>query len=415
MHSARSSVDFSGVESLSKILQSPGTMSFGDLSLGATVEETGVSAEEVQGYITEDSSSAKLPFTCVYPECGKRFGRKENIRSHVQTHLNDRRFKCMHCSKRFVRQHDLKRHAKIHSGTKPYLCACGRDFARHDALTRHRQRGICAGGFEGVVRKPVKRGRPRKQRPDPEERTEKAARTRKRAQDRFETSSVSGTSESSFPESPSPKMLDEDIQMSLNPTDEDFELLRAMNAEMSSFHATTFSYTPPLSPYSTGNVSSPTKTPAIKPEDTPPDQPRDDFSLAPPPSLPATVSMAEMDRTTQGSSQTESHSGSQQGSQVGSPPGLSHSSPPSSGTLLDMDLGSAFPGNAGQMSRKPSQTDQTNGNLDLFSMGNSQGAFDDSWNADAYFSFDKCSGTSTADFSGGFGDDDPLFSDSISS
>ncbi|KAF2088668.1 hypothetical protein K490DRAFT_14337, partial [Saccharata proteae CBS 121410] len=74
---------------------------------------------------------------CMYPECDKTFGRRENIRSHIQTHLGDRQFRCNHCSKCFVRQHDLKRHAKIHTGDKPYKCPCGAGFARQDALTRH--------------------------------------------------------------------------------------------------------------------------------------------------------------------------------------------------------------------------------------------------------------------------------------
>lgn len=409
LHSARSSVDFGNLESPSRILCSPTKMSFGDLTLDAMVEETGVSAEEVQGYITEDASNAKLPFGCIYPDCGKKFGRKENIRSHVQTHLNDRRFKCIHCSKRFVRQHDLKRHAKIHSGTKPYLCACGRDFARHDALTRHRQRGICAGGFEGVVRKPVKRGRPRKQRPNPEDRMDKATRTRQRTRDRTDTSSVSGTSESSFPESPS-SIFCEDVEMSQAP--EDIALLRAMNGEAVTFSSGTFSYTPPLSPYSTGNVGSPTKTPAARPESSPQDQPSDDFKLSEASSLPVTVSMANMDRKSQSNSQIESHSGSQQGSQPGSPPALSHSSPPSSGTLLDFDFGGSLQTDIDQEEQKTSPGDHNSSGLDLFSMENTQSSVDEAWNDDAFFSFEKCSANSHADFSSGFGDD-PLFSDGI--
>ncbi|KAF2237311.1 hypothetical protein EV356DRAFT_421947, partial [Viridothelium virens] len=82
---------------------------------------------------------------CLYEDCAKKFGRRENIKSHVQTHLGDRQFKCNECQKCFVRQHDLKRHAKIHSGDKPHICLCGNGFARHDALTRHRQRGVCIG------------------------------------------------------------------------------------------------------------------------------------------------------------------------------------------------------------------------------------------------------------------------------
>ncbi|KAF2858892.1 hypothetical protein K470DRAFT_196583, partial [Piedraia hortae CBS 480.64] len=74
---------------------------------------------------------------CMWPGCERRFGRKENVRAHVQTHLGDRQFRCDCCGKTFVRQHDLKRHAAIHSPDRPFVCPCGMAFARHDALTRH--------------------------------------------------------------------------------------------------------------------------------------------------------------------------------------------------------------------------------------------------------------------------------------
>ncbi|KAF2267415.1 hypothetical protein CC78DRAFT_577128 [Lojkania enalia] len=151
---------------------------FQELDIDASLEYTGISAEEVQRYISEqDSTTSK--WTCLYPECGKTFGRRENIRSHVQTHLGDRQYKCNGCGKCFVRQHDLKRHAKIHTGNKPYKCPCGAGFARHDALTRHRQRGMCVGGFPDAVRRQAKRGRPKKNRPDMEERVKKANKTRR--------------------------------------------------------------------------------------------------------------------------------------------------------------------------------------------------------------------------------------------
>ena len=149
-----------------------------DLEIDASLEYTGISAEEVQRYISEqDPATSK--WTCLYPECGKVFGRRENIRSHVQTHLGDRQYRCNGCGKCFVRQHDLKRHAKIHTGNKPYKCPCGAGFARQDALTRHRQRGMCVGGFPDAVRKQAKRGRPKKNRPDMEERVDKANKTRR--------------------------------------------------------------------------------------------------------------------------------------------------------------------------------------------------------------------------------------------
>ena len=132
-----------------------------ELDLTSCIEYTGVSEEDVQSYISEQSPDTNR-WICLFPDCDKTFGRRENIKSHVQTHLGDRQYKCKNCAKRFVRQHDLKRHAKIHTGDKPYECPCGAGFARQDALTRHRQRGVCIGGFPNVIRRQARRGRPRK-------------------------------------------------------------------------------------------------------------------------------------------------------------------------------------------------------------------------------------------------------------
>ena len=137
--------------------------SIADIIIEETKTETGVTMDDINQYI-QGPDPADGRWVCVFDDCGKKFGRKENIKSHVQTHLNDRQYQCPTCNKCFVRQHDLKRHAKIHSGVKPYPCECGNSFARHDALTRHRQRGMCVGAFDNVVRKVVKRGRPRKNR-----------------------------------------------------------------------------------------------------------------------------------------------------------------------------------------------------------------------------------------------------------
>ena len=104
-------------------------------------------------------------FLCLYPDCGKYFKRRYNVRSHIQTHLCDRPYLCEVCQATFVRPHDLRRHEKCHQEEKPFKCPCGKTFTRHDALQRHRSRLICEGGIEipGKPKKPPgKRGRPRK-------------------------------------------------------------------------------------------------------------------------------------------------------------------------------------------------------------------------------------------------------------
>lgn len=86
-------------------------------------------------------------FTCTYKNCGKKFTRRYNVRSHIQTHLSDRPFGCSYCSKRFVRQHDLNRHVKGHLEARHCKCDCGKEFSRLDALKKHKLRNICIGGL----------------------------------------------------------------------------------------------------------------------------------------------------------------------------------------------------------------------------------------------------------------------------
>ncbi|KAH8668638.1 hypothetical protein BX600DRAFT_261185 [Xylariales sp. PMI_506] len=184
--------------------------SIASIDIEQTKTETGITMDDIHQFI-QGPEPRDNKWVCTFEDCNKRFGRKENIKSHVQTHLNDRQYKCPTCNKCFVRQHDLKRHAKIHTGIKPYPCECGNSFARHDALTRHKQRGMCIGAFDGVVRKVVKRGRPRKHRPDMDERKDKAIRTRKKNQSISSMSSQSGYSDSSAVNSP--ENVDTDFDM----------------------------------------------------------------------------------------------------------------------------------------------------------------------------------------------------------
>lgn len=242
-------------------------MSISDLNLEpgieASIEETNITLDDIAQFI-EGPDPVDNKWVCKYDGCGKKFGRKENIKSHVQTHLGDRQFRCGHCNKCFVRGHDLKRHAKIHTGTKPYPCLCGNSFARHDALTRHRQRGMCIGAFDGVVKKVIKRGRPRKHRPEMEDRLDKASRTRQKtseAQDPY-ASSASSCSISSWGSPPTENM--DNLSIRGTSPIEHMALFGMPNQtgmsmeQMMGFPPDTFSFTPPASPgYSTGNKPSP--------------------------------------------------------------------------------------------------------------------------------------------------------------
>lgn len=244
---------------------SPRRMSISDLNLepgiSASIQETNVTLDDIAQYI-DGPDPADNKWICNFDGCNKRFGRKENIKSHVQTHLDDRQFQCDHCNKRFVRGHDLKRHAKIHTGTKPYPCLCGNAFARHDALTRHRQRGMCIGAIDGITKKIVKRGRPRKHRPEMDERVDKATRTRHRVneKDNQYESSASSCSFSSW-DSPPAETLESLSIRGTSPFD-DMALFgnphQHMQNETYGLPPDLFTFTPPASPgYSTGQKPSP--------------------------------------------------------------------------------------------------------------------------------------------------------------
>jgi len=265
---------------------SPRRMEISDLNLepgiSASIEETNVTLDDIAQFI--EGPDLENKWTCKFEDCDKKFGRKENIKSHVQTHLGDRQFRCDHCKKCFVRGHDLKRHAKIHTGTKAYACLCGNAFARHDALTRHRQRGMCIGAFEGIVRKEIKRGRPRKHRPEMDERVDKASRTRwRKAQEASShhmgsdpyASSASNCSISSWGSPPTETMdhlsIHGDPRSPMPTYDDSMNLFgfSSQGMDMSSHNQVEpanqvalppdmFSFTPPASPvYSTGNKPSP--------------------------------------------------------------------------------------------------------------------------------------------------------------
>lgn len=227
----------------------------------ASIVETGIPAYEVQQYIGELSESDNK-YPCMWEGCNRRFGRKENVRAHVQTHLGDRQFKCNLCDKTFVRQHDLKRHIAIHSDDRPFVCPCGTGFARHDALTRHRQRGMCNGvlpGFEKTEEEKPKRGRPKKERPDMESRVDKASKQRKKNKGKESAgeeepdvqivyaSSSSGASDRSFPVTPPDTSDAFDADAFLNMANGDMQYDNGTSA---------WRDTPPTSPV----TASPTKT-----------------------------------------------------------------------------------------------------------------------------------------------------------
>lgn len=123
------------------------THTYNDKIPSAKARRTQIPAETMSSLMTgPDPVDGK--YVCLYGGCMRRFGRKYNIQSHIQTHLADRPFRCNVCAAGFVRRHDLVRHARIHGTGKDFVCGCGKGFSRMDALNRHRQRQICVGGAD---------------------------------------------------------------------------------------------------------------------------------------------------------------------------------------------------------------------------------------------------------------------------
>ena len=219
------------------------TQSDSDIDRDTSVEDPVITSKEITAFMYGPGSDNR--WSCKFPGCSRTFGRKENIKSHIQNHLGDRQFICSVCGNDFVRQHDLKRHMKIHSGVRPYTCPCGRTFCRQDALTRHRQRNTCEGGLNGIS--PIKRGRPKKVRPHSDQRLEKSTKTRQRALEKANEKAYQSSSGSSVCSFSSPQYMSDDIVFRGTSPLDDVETLRANLTEF-------LSSTPPTSPsHSTRN------------------------------------------------------------------------------------------------------------------------------------------------------------------
>ncbi|CRK06840.1 hypothetical protein BN1708_009733, partial [Verticillium longisporum] len=308
--------------------------SISGINIEETKTETGVTTDDIAIYI-QGPDPADNKWMCLFEDCGKKFGRKENIKSHVQTHLNDRQYQCPSCHKCFVRQHDLKRHAKIHTGIKPYPCECGNSFARHDALTRHRQRGMCIGAFDGIVKKVVKRGRPRKHRPEMDERVNKSARTRSKNQSISSISSQSGYSDTSGANSPE----------NYNPiSDNDFAAM-TMDIKQEQQHAR---HARPM-PFETVSMSSAPMSSAPMPSPPPArasplHHHENDLDVAPSPSVASHVSSFVSPEEIMDHPSVHSHHDASPTkstpSQYNTPPELSQSSSPPPHHFFDAEPGS---------------------------------------------------------------------------
>lgn len=111
---------------------------------------TAVAAAASMGqYASAPSPKSQRKFLCNYPNCGKTFSRRMNLKSHIASeHQHKKPFQCSVCQRTFARHSDRRRHENNqHKAPTGFVCGgigkdgqswgCGKVFKRKDGLIAH--------------------------------------------------------------------------------------------------------------------------------------------------------------------------------------------------------------------------------------------------------------------------------------
>jgi len=98
--------------------------------------------ENPDQYYEEVIIGPKRVFNCLFPECGKTFRFRSEIKRHLTIHSSKRFYHCSFpgCTKSFKRADALASHAKVHSTTSTFDCYfkdCEATFNTKSALNYH--------------------------------------------------------------------------------------------------------------------------------------------------------------------------------------------------------------------------------------------------------------------------------------